>query len=451
MAGIPARIEQVQEFLQTGIWRVQLKHLSGAQRHLIRYLRVILIAVREFLDDKCTLRASALTFYSLLAIVPVFALAFAIAKGFGFQKMLEQQLLKQLAGQEQVIMWVSEFARNLLENTKGGILAGVGAALLLYAVFKVLDNIETSFNDIWAIKKGRTLGRKFTDYLSLMLIGPVLLILSSSATVLVMTHITQLTERFAILGIFSVVISLVLKIIPYGLIWILLAFVYMYMPNIKVRLSSSLMAGIIAGTVFVIVQWIYIAFQVGVARYNAIYGSFAALPLFIVWLNLSWTIVLFGAELSYAHQNDAAYEFEPDIRKISPAFRKLLSLLIMRYLVVNFIRGEKAPHAQTISDTLDIPIRLVREIMIDLSQSGLVSQTVPESNDQTAYQVGRDVNSLSVASVLEALEHRGVDSIPLQKTDDLTTLEETLGEFRDHLEHCRANTLLKDLSSLQKE
>ncbi|HDP25330.1 MAG TPA: YihY family inner membrane protein [Deltaproteobacteria bacterium] len=445
MESITSGIEQIKAFLQTGIWRVRVKHLTGTRSFFIRYLRMALITAKEFVDDRCSLRASALTLYSLLAIVPVFALVFAIAKGFGFQKLLEQRIVEQFAGQEQVIVWVIEFARNLLENTRGGVLAGVGIALLLYAVFKVLDHIEASFNDIWAISKGRTLGKKLTDYLSLMLIGPILLILSSSATVLVMTHLTELFERFAILGLFSVVLSLVLNLIPYCLIWTLLAFVYMFMPNTKVKFSSSLLAGVVSGTVFVIVQWLYIAFQVGVTRYNAIYGSFAALPLFIVWLHLSWTIVLFGAELSFAHQNDDAYEYEPDSRKISPAFRKLLSLLIMHHLVMIFIRGEKAPHSQEISEILGIPLRLVREIISELVQSGLVSQTVSEADAQNAYQVGRDVNTLSVASVLEALERKGVDSIPLPKTDERAALDETLRNFQDQLERSGTNVLLKDL------
>ncbi|MGV8074676.1 MAG: YihY/virulence factor BrkB family protein [Syntrophobacteraceae bacterium] len=450
MAGIPAGFEQVKEFLKTRIWRIRIKKLSGPNRYFIRGLRVFLIAGKEFLDDKCTLRASALTFYSLLSIVPVFALAFAVATGFGFQKTLENQLLAQFAGQEQVIMRVIEFARNLLENTKGGVLAGIGAALLLYAVFKVLDNIEASFNYIWALEKARTPGRKFSDYLSIMLIGPLLLILSSSATVLVMTQITQLTERFAILGAFSEVILFAIKIIPYGLIWVLLAFIYMFMPNTKVRFSSSLMAGIIAGTVFVVVQYFYIAFQVGVSKYNAIYGSFAALPLFIVWLNLSWTIVLFGAELAYAHQNDEAYDFAPDINNIRPAARKLLTLLILRHLVINFIRGEKAPNARKISDTLEIPIRMVREIVLDLSNSGLVSRTVSDAKDKIAYQPGRDVNSLSVVSVLEALEYGGTELTFLQESEERSALEETLQELRDHLESCSANVLLKDLAAEKK-
>ena len=176
----------------------------------------------------------------------------------------------------------------MLQNTKGGIIAGVGVVVLLWAVVNVLSQIEESFNDIWGIKKARSLGRMFSDYLSIVLVGPILLIMSSSATVLLETNLTQITEEIALLGVFSPLITLIVKIIPYCLIWILFAFVYIFMPNKKVHLFSGLIAGIAAGTIFVIVQKFYIIFQVGVAKYNAIYGSFAALPLFLIWLQLSW-------------------------------------------------------------------------------------------------------------------------------------------------------------------
>jgi len=253
------------EFIREGIWRIRLKDLAKGKRFLIKYLRVVIIAAKEFIGDRCPLRASALTFYSLLSIVPIVAMAFAIAKGFGLQKHLEMQLLEKFSGQEVVILQVIEFSRNMLQNTKGGVIAGVGVAVLLWAVVNVLSQIEESFNDIWGIKKARSLGRMFSDYLSIVFVGPILLIMSSSATVLIETNLTQITEKIDLLGLFSPLITLIIQIVPYCLIWILFAFVYIFMPNKKVFLFSGLIAGIAAGTIFVIVQKFYIIFQIGVA------------------------------------------------------------------------------------------------------------------------------------------------------------------------------------------
>ena len=217
------------------------------------------------------------------------------------------------------------------------------------------------------------------------------------------------------------------------------------MPNKKVLLFSGLIAGIAAGTIFVIVQKFYIIFQIGVARYNAIYGSFAALPLFLIWLQLSWFIMLFGAEISYALQNVDAYEFEPDRKKISPLFRKLLSLQITHLLVTNFIQGNKPMTASLICTTLNIPIRLVQEILYDLAGCGLISDAIIENSEDSAYQPARDINDFSISFILQALENKGIDSIPTTRTDSFKALSVRLKDFADTIEKSPANTLLKDI------
>lgn len=445
MKDLSGRISSASRFIQDDIWRIRIRDLTSARRFLIRNTRIVIISVKEFIEDKCPLRASALTFYSLLSVVPVVAMAFAIAKGFGFQKHLEQQLLEKFNGQEQVIMQIIEFSRNMLENTKGGLIAGVGVVVLLWSVISVLGQIEQSMNDIWGVKKARSIGRKFSDYLSIMLIAPVLLLMSSSATVMITTQLSHITQKIALLGVFSPLIAFIVGILPFCLIWVLFAFVYIFMPNKKISLLSGLIAGIVAGTIFVVVQKFYIGFQVGVAKYNAIYGSFAALPLFLVWLQLSWLIVLFGAELSFAHQNAEAYEFEPDTKKISPRFRKLLSLQIVHLLVKHFIHGEKPLTPPEISESLDIPIRLVREIISDLADCCLITGTVPGNESEQAYQPARDINDFTVSFVLSSLENRGLPSIPVAPTESLSAISQSLKSFETAIEKSPGNRLLKDI------
>jgi membrane protein len=433
------------EYIREGIWRVRLRDLTKGKRFFTKYLRVIIIAAKEFMDDKCPIRASALTFYSLLSIVPIVAMAFAVAKGFGLQKHLETYLLEKFAEQEEVISLIIEFSRNLLQNTSGGIMAVVGAVVLLWAVVNVLSQIEESFNDIWGIKNGRSIGRKFSDYLSITLVGPILLLISSSATVLIATSLAQITQEIALLGVLSPLITLIIKILPYCLIWVLFAFVYIFMPNTKVSIFSGIVAGIAAGTLFVIIQNFYIVFQVGVAKYNAIYGSLAALPLFMVWLQLSWLIMLFGAEISFALQNVGAYELGPDIKKISPFFRKLLSLQIIHLIVINFIQGKKPLTVSMISPALDIPFCLVQGILSDLVSCRLVSEATPENSEEMAYQPARDINDFSLSFILEALENNGINSIPTARTDSYNAISEKLKVFADIINKSPSNILIKDI------
>ncbi|MCK5557706.1 MAG: YihY/virulence factor BrkB family protein, partial [Candidatus Hydrogenedentes bacterium] len=367
-------IPRIIRFLTVDIWRIRLRNLPRKKSFLIKQLRVVLLALRGFDEDKCQLRASALTFYSLLSIVPVLAMTFGIAKGFGLDTMLQTQLLgllERFPGQEDVLSGVINSANNLLENTKGGVIAGIGVVLLFWTVIKVLGNVERSFNDIWGVKKARSIGRRLSDYLSMMLVCPILFVMSSSITVFAAGQIRLITERIALLGAISPLIFALLRLFPYCVIWILFSFIYIFMPNAKVNFKSGILAGIVAGTTYQVVQWVYISFQIGVVKYNAIYGSFAALPLFLVWLQLSWLIVLFGAEISFAHQNVDTYEFEPDCLRASGRFRKLLALRITHQLVKNFCAGEKAWTATQISHTLEIPIRLARQILYELTEGGI--------------------------------------------------------------------------------
>jgi membrane protein len=278
-----------------------------------------------------------------------------------------------------------------------------------------------------------------------MLLGPILMLLSSSMAVFITTEVTLIINKVALLGIFSPLISFVLKMLPYCIVWVLFSFIYIFMPNTKVNITSGVIAGIIAGTMYQIVQFGYIAFQVGAAKYNAIYGSFAALPLFLIWLQLSWLIVLFGAELSFAHQNVDTYEFEPDSLRISYSFKRLLSLQTAHLLVSNFAEGERPLTATQIAHRLEIPIRLVHQILHELTACGIASHTQTEEYKEPGYQPARDINTLTIQLVINSLEDSGTNSIPVVRTDESKTLSDILRTFRNVITQSPSNRLLKDI------
>jgi membrane protein len=438
-------LSEIVHFITTDIWRIRSKDLPRSKSFLIRQVRIVLLALRGFDENKCFLKASALTFFSLLSIVPVFAMIFGIAKGFGFDKLLEKRLVEGFIGQEDIIYRVIGFARSLLENTKGGVIAGIGVVILFWTVMRVIGNIERSFNDIWGIKKPRSFVRKFSDYLSVVLICPVLVILSSSLTVFITTQVKHITKTIAFLGLLSPLIFFSLKLLPYCTVWALFVFIYIFVPNTKVNFSSGILAGIVAGTIYQIVQWGYIVFQIGMARYNAIYGSFAALPLFLVWLQLSWLILLLGAEISFAHQNVDTYEFEPDCLRVSYSFKRLLSLKIVYVLIKNFSEGKTSYTSTQISHELDIPIRLVRQILFELLESGLVSEVKKEDEKIDAYQPARSIDAYTIKYVIDGLEEHGSNEIPVTKSKGLEKLAACLASFGKEIEKSPANMLLKDI------
>ena len=443
--GIGDLISSFFSFIRLDIWRIRLEDLPFGRSFLIKQLRIIILAIRGFNEDRCLLRASSLTFYTLLSIVPVAAMFFGVAKGFGFEKRLETQLFERFPGQEEVLSQVIRFSNSLLEQTRGGLIAGIGLLVLFWSVLKVLGHIEMALNDIWEIKKQRSWGRKFSDYLSIMLISPILVLMSGSATVFITTRVTQITQEVEMLGAVGPLISFLLKYTPYVLIWALFTILYIIMPNTKVHFKAGLLGGVVAGTLYQIAQGAYISFQIGAAKFNAIYGSFAALPLFLMWVQISWWIVLFGAELSFANQNVNTYEYEPDSLKVSPGFKKLLTLQIVHLLIKKFANGDRPLTDIQISGQLEIPIRLVHSILFDLVASDLVSEIRTETDKEFAYQPACDINTMTIQFVLAALDHKGTEDIPVAKTEDHQALFDALKDFSEAMAESPANKLLKDI------
>lgn len=437
--------KRIENFIRYDLWRIRSHQLPPQKSFLIRQLRTIVLAFRSFGEDKCSLRASALTYYSLMSFVPMAAMAFGIAKGFGLQNLLENEIMEQFRGQEEVIHRVMEFARSLLEATKGGLIAGFGVAFLFYLTIKLLGNIEKSFNDIWGITHARTLFRKISDYLSIMLIAPLLLVISGSATVFIRTQIEHLTERISLLGPVSPLILFSLKLLPLLVISALFTFLYASLPNTKVRMSAAMTGGIAGGILFEGVQWAYITFQVGAARYGAIYGSFAALPLFLIWLHISWMILLFGAEIVFATQNVDTYEFEPDAESVKPSFTRMLSLRITNLCVKDFCSGQRPRTAEEISRELEIPIRLANQILLKLTQCGILSEVIGATEADLGFQPGRSEEVLTIHYVLQALDDLGTDNIPVAPSKELEKIQSSLQEFSTLLENAGANHFLRDV------
>lgn len=439
-------VSKVIHFVTIDIWRIQQRDFSRIRWFLIRQLRILIVAVRGLAEDKIQLRASALTFNTLLSIVPLAAVIFGVAKGFGFEKALEGYLIEKLPMHEAVITRVIAFARQLLETTKGGVIAGIGVIVLFWTVIRVLANIERSFNDIWGVQESRNLLRKISDYLSLMLIGPFLVVLSSTMTIFISSQVRLILSKIALLNIFSPAIALGLRFVPLVMMWVLFTFIYVFMPNTRVKVRYGAVAGLIAAVFFQVFQVAYITSQIWITKYNAIYGSFAALPLFLIWLQISWLIVLLGAELSFAGQNVETYEFEQTYQKVSHSFKKLLSLRIAHLLVQTFSRADGGPSGETqIAHALEIPIRLARECLHELRAAGVISQVTFDDERVAAYQPARDPETITVQYVIDALEQQGIDDIPVARSKELKRIDTCLKSFHELVARSPANMRLQDI------
>jgi membrane protein len=431
--------------LNDAIWRTPLSELSRGKTFVFKQLRIIVLAARGFYNDKVQLRASALTFYSLLSIIPIAAIIFAIAKGFNVDNNIKIIIHEKFLSQQTNFDWLLTEAEAAIEKTSGGYMAGIGILILFWSVMSLLSNIESSFNHIWQIRISRQWHRKFTDYLTIMLIAPVFIILSISITLFITINLPDYMVNAPILDFFKPVITFLVKFAPYLLSWVGLTILFIVMPNAKVKFVPALISGIIAGTLLQIIQWLYIDLQFGISKLGAIYGSFAAVPLFIIWLQSSWIVVLLGAEISFANQNLSRYEMESEALNISNYQKRALVLMILHMIIRNFSMGEKPISASYIAANLKIPVRLARDILQDLSSANIVSIIHEHEEKERLYQPAIDINRLTVSFVFSRLDKKGVEQIMVIRNKDYEKIISMLEKFDKLIAKSDSNILIKDL------
>ena len=291
-------------FFQKDIWQPQDSH-SPVKNFVYKWIRIWYSSIKEFLmDDEGFEKASTLTFYSLLSIIPVVAIGFGIAQKLGFAEKFTEQIKAQFPGQPQVADKIIEFSLSTLKQTEGSVIAAFGLAVLLWTVFRMVANIATYFNKFWKVETARTFWQQVKTFVPMIILFPLFLVGSNSLIIYLSTKAVLATQSIEILHFVGPAVTFLFNIIPYLVSWLLLSFFYIYLPNTKVFWKAGVIAGIITGIFYQIWQWIYVTFQVNAASYGAIYGSFAAVPLFLIWLNYSWVLILFGTELSYHIQQE---------------------------------------------------------------------------------------------------------------------------------------------------
>ncbi len=331
-----------------------------------KVVAVSVVSVDRFIRNVGAVSASALTFYTMLSLIPLLALLLAIAKGFGVSRMLEDLFQEQTFTNPEVTRFFLNFANRALENTQGGLITGIGIVMLLWTVIKVLSNTEDAMNRVWGIRRGRGLAKKFADYLSLLFIAPILIILVSGMNVFLSTNLQEIAREEGVLRYAGSAVIFLLKLSPYVLMWLLFTFIYIFMPATSVRFKHAVIAGIVAGSAYQVVQWFYLRFQIGVSSYNAIYGSLAALPLLLVWLQLSWCIVLWGAEISYILRNRHIV-FRSDTEKEYCWLDYVeLSVRILRFVSSEYLANRGALPLNMVCKELRLNSHKVKEVLDEL-------------------------------------------------------------------------------------
>ena len=404
-------------FLQRDIWRISREEVTPVQYLLLEVLKKLLLAIRFFTTKRVMQKAAALTYSTLLAIVPIMAVVFAIARGFGYSKYIELWFRDAFQSQQQAADIIIGFVNSYLVHTQSGVFLGVGLIFMLYTVLMLVSNVEDAFNEIWQVKKPRSLFRTFTDYLAMFFLFPIIIVLSSGISIFIATVADSLPD-FLLLGPF---VRMLIDLLPYVLMVCMFIALYIFMPNTRVKPKSALVPGILAGIAMQGLQIFYIHSQMFLSSYNAIYGSFAALPLFMLWVQISWTICLFGAELCYTNQNLDYYDYDASTGEISHRYKLLMASLLMNKICKRFSKGQRAYSAYELRGLTNIPIRIVNDLLYELIDAKLLTEiSGDEKGEITRFMPAEDINNLTYGVMVDRLESKGRWKINLDVSEMFT-------------------------------
>ncbi len=391
-------------FFQDGIWQIGPDELSPVKYLFLEVLKKLVLAIRFFTTKRVMQKAAALTYSTLLAIVPIMAVVFAIARGFGYSKYIEIWFRDAFQSQPQAAEVIIGFVNSYLVHTQSGVFLGVGLLFMLYTVLMLVSNVEDAFNEIWQVKKPRSIFRTFTDYLAMFFLFPIIIVLTSGVSIFMATVADSMPD-YLLLGPF---VRLLIDMLPYVLMSGMFIALYVFMPNTRVQLKSALIPGILAGIAMQGLQIFYIHSQMFLSSYNAIYGSFAALPLFMLWVQISWTICLFGAELSYTNQNLDYYDYDANTGEISHRYKLLMASLLMSLICKRFAKGQRAYSAYELREQTNIPIRIVNDLLFELIDAGLLIEISGDEKGETQrFMPAEDIKNLTYGALVDRLESKG--------------------------------------------
>ena len=437
------KFRQLVQFFTRSLWRVTESDVSRGRYTSYNLMKITIQTVKCFIKDRVWIRAAALSYTTLFSIIPILALLFAITKGFGFSNLMER-FLRDGNVANGTIDTVMELIDRYLIYAKGGsgVFIGVGIAMLLWAIINLADGIENNINAIWDIKKPRSYFRKLTNYMALYIVFPIVIILYATVSI----FMTTVYQDFAAYELISSFVHICIKLAPYVLSGIIMTGLFLFIPNTKVRFKNAFIPGMITGIIFQAFLYIYIQIQMSVSSYNAIYGSFAIIPMFMLWADISWSIILFGVEMSYVSQNIELYNFGQEVDNISRRYHDFLCVVVMSLICKRFEQGELPYTASELSDAGEIPIRLTNRLLDELETVGLIYGVSSDAKSETAhYLPAIAISKLSVGRLLSTLESHGCEDFKIDHTKEFSNQWDAFIGHKQEMYTKTNEILLKDL------
>ena len=433
-------ITKIRNFFSVTLWQDLPEQTSTAWRWLINSLRVTYIMIRELVGGELNLRAMSLVFTTLLSLVPLIAVAFSVLKAFGVHNQIEPALLGMLAPLGPQGVEITDNIIGFVENVKVGVLGSLGLAILFYTIIALIQKIENAFNYVWRVKQARTLARRFTDYLSVVMIGPVLVFTALGITATVMTH--SVVQNLQAIEPFGTLILLLSKLLPYVMIIIAFTFLYTFIPNTRVKLMPALVGATVAGILWITVGKVFAIFVATSANYTAIYSSFAILFFFMIWLYLGWLILLTGSQVAFYLQHPKLVQLEDRQYILSPRLREKEGLWLMMVIARQFHQQQPALNVQQLEVETELTSDSVEELLTMMVNAGLLVELI---GDEISYVPSQDIAEIKIHTILDSLRcAEEVELIPIKTTTE-PVIEQILQRLDDAQKEVLSDLSLRDL------
>ena len=425
------RFQHFREFVQYDLWRhPHVKTQDPKKRLWYRVLQTVILVARGFKNQALVVRANSLSFALLFAFIPMLALIYAIARGFGFEEMVSQQLAGSFLAEANVAPVLLEWVERYLETARGGLFVGIGLVVLIWAVYAFFNMLENSFNSIWNVKKTRSFARRMTNYVMTLLLVPILVVVTSGISIFLNS-----TEILAsVLSAIEPLRKFMLRFIPFVATSAVFTWIFMAIPSTQVKFSSAIIPGVLMGFLYQVVQALSMFLVVLFTRMSIVYGAFSAIPLVLIWLHITCWLLLIGAELAFAIQNNELFAYERDLETISRRYKDYVMLYLLSVIIRRFELGEQPETAHEMATANQLPIRLVQQLLSRLEETNIVRRVLSEQEENPAFVPAMDTHQITVEKVLGRVAAHGTEAF-LQHTPP-----EMQAFWQRYLQMCEANT-----------
>ena len=401
------KFSEIVDFVRYDMWRVTSTEFDGRLKRIgYGIIRTIVLVARGFTSKNLNDTAKSLTYSLIFAIIPILAMVVAVAKGFGVADVIEQQLNASFLGETNMVPTIMAMVQRYLETAQGGVFIGIGILILLWAVYSFFQSVETAFNRIWNVQKSRSILHQAAAYIAIVVLIPVVIVCTAGINIFLDTTVESVIHAEALHHFMH---TTGVQFLQFALVWLLFICMYIAIPNNKVRFLSALIPGIIMGSLFQLLQMLSVYIIGALSRTSIVYGAFAIIPILMTLLQYTSLLILIGAEMSYAIQNNEEFEYEQDVNRMSRRYKDFIMLYLLNVIVKRFEADEAPLTAHELAIRDHLPIRVVNQLLGRMVETGVLREVYSEGNEERTYQPALDTHKISIGMVMDRIDAQGTE------------------------------------------